>query len=145
MECAGARTLSLIYHIQSCWKGPRPTITVPCLPLQELLAGDPGCTVGPCTPPESASCLALRELLAGAPEGTLTEHMPQQVTKTVPCLLLQELLAEDPEGEFTPAPGPSPAQYPRVIDVGIPGPAANVPLWRRSWRDKILPALARFK
>ena len=67
------------------------------------------------------------------------------MTRTVACLPLQELLAEDPEGEFTPALGPSPAQYPRVINVGIPGPAAQVPLWRRSWRDKILPALARFK
>ena len=93
----------------------------------------------------TASYLALWEVLAEDPEGTFAAHMHLHMAGTVSCLPLQELLAEDPEGEFTPALGPSPAQYPRVINVGIPGPAAQVPLWRRSWRDKILPALARFK
>ncbi|KAL0048951.1 hypothetical protein WJX82_003017 [Trebouxia sp. C0006] len=34
---------------------------------------------------------------------------------------------------------------PRIINVGIPGPGAHVPMWKRAWRDKILPAVARFK
>ncbi|KAK9809002.1 hypothetical protein WJX72_007747 [[Myrmecia] bisecta] len=38
---------------------------------------------------------------------------------------------------------PSPVG-PRIINVGIPGPGANVALWRRAWRDKILPAVADF-
>lgn len=38
-----------------------------------------------------------------------------------------------------------PLEGPRIIDVGIPGFGAKPALWRRSWRDKILPALANFK
>jgi len=55
---------------------------------------------------------------------------------------------EDPEGEFRgaiPAPADAaPADGPRVIDVGIPGPGFHPALWRRAWRDKALPALANF-
>lgn len=29
--------------------------------------------------------------------------------------------------------------------VGIPGPGAHPLLWRRAWRDKVLPALVNFK
>ena len=32
-------------------------------------------------------------------------------------------------------------RHPRIIDVGIEGPGAQRALWRRSWRDKILPAI----
>lgn len=32
-----------------------------------------------------------------------------------------------------------------MINVAIPGPGPEVALWRRSWRDKILPAVVRFK
>lgn len=38
-----------------------------------------------------------------------------------------------------------PVDGPRVIDVGIPGFGSKPALWRRSWRDKIFPALANFK
>jgi acetoin utilization deacetylase AcuC-like enzyme len=34
---------------------------------------------------------------------------------------------------------------PRIIDVGIPGFGSKPALWRRSWRDKILPVLANFQ
>eukprot|EP00775_Hariotina_reticulata_P004555 gene4555-4807_t len=34
---------------------------------------------------------------------------------------------------------------PRIIEVGIPGPGAHPLLWRRAWRDKVLPALVNFK
>jgi len=56
---------------------------------------------------------------------------------------------EDPDGEFAPDPAVPPSDLPpragpRVINVGIPGPGADAPRWRRAWRDKILPALARF-
>ena len=45
---------------------------------------------------------------------------------------------EDPEGEFTGCGGPdSGAGGPRIINVGVPGPGGNVPMWRRSWRDKV--------
>lgn len=55
-------------------------------------------------------------------------------------------LAEDPDGEFAYRGGEAPRrEAPRVIDVGIPGGGPRVALWRRAWRDKILPALVRFK
>lgn len=38
-----------------------------------------------------------------------------------------------------------PVEGPRVIDIGIPGFGPKVALWRRSWRDKIIPALVKFK
>ncbi len=47
-------------------------------------------------------------------------------------------ILEDPDGEFAdfdPAEA-LPACCPRVINVGIPGPGAEVAMWRRSWRDK---------
>ncbi|GFH22218.1 ANK_REP_REGION domain-containing protein [Haematococcus lacustris] len=37
------------------------------------------------------------------------------------------------------------ARGPRIINVGVPGPGARRQLWRRAWRDKILPALVNFK
>lgn len=37
------------------------------------------------------------------------------------------------------------ANGPRVVNVGIPGPGACRPLWRRAWCTKILPALHAFK
>mmetsp|Transcript_4408 Transcript_4408/g.12711 ORF Transcript_4408/g.12711 Transcript_4408/m.12711 type:complete len:900 (-) Transcript_4408:172-2871(-) len=53
---------------------------------------------------------------------------------------------EDPDMEFSQPPGPDVTPGgPRIINVGVPGPGGNVPLWRRSWRDKILPAVVRFK
>jgi len=54
---------------------------------------------------------------------------------------------EDPSGEFVTQPDAevAPLEAPRVINVGIPGPGAKVGLWRRSWRDKILPAVVSFK
>jgi hypothetical protein len=61
----------------------------------------------------------------------------------------EALAPEDPDGEFgLPAVVPAdhaPADGPRVIDVGIPGPGFHTALWRRSWRDKVLPALRNFQ
>ena len=55
------------------------------------------------------------------------------------------LIEEDPDKEFLYSGGEMPrTEGPRIIDVGIPGPGSRVALWRRSWRDKILPALVRF-
>ena len=51
---------------------------------------------------------------------------------------------EDPDNEFGADAAPKGAG-PRIINVGIPGPGAHVPMWKRAWRDKILPAVARFK
>lgn len=53
---------------------------------------------------------------------------------------------EDPASEFL---GPmhglaGPREGPRVINVGVPGPGVKANLWRRSWRDKILPAVVNF-
>eukprot|EP00890_Picochlorum_soloecismus_P001450 jgi/Picsp_1/2305/NSC_05769-R1_histone deacetylase len=54
-------------------------------------------------------------------------------------------IEEDPDGEFKYSGGDMPrTEGPRIIDVGIPGPGAHVPLWKRSWRDKIFPALVKF-
>ena len=47
-------------------------------------------------------------------------------------------IEEDPDAEFRAAEGPvPPATGPRVINVGIHGPGAQVALWRRAWRDKV--------
>ncbi|KAK9837158.1 hypothetical protein WJX81_006872 [Elliptochloris bilobata] len=54
-------------------------------------------------------------------------------------------IEEDPEAEFVGGDAERPpSSGPRVINVGIPGPGADVPMWRRAWRDKILPAVVRF-
>ena len=55
------------------------------------------------------------------------------------------VIEEDPDGEFQYRGGEMPrTEGPRIIDVGIPGPGHHVPMWKRSWRDKIFPALAKF-
>ncbi|PSC72014.1 histone deacetylase [Micractinium conductrix] len=55
-------------------------------------------------------------------------------------------IEEDPDGEFGYTGGQvPPLEGPRVIDIGIPGFGPKPALWRRSWRDKILPALAKFQ
>jgi acetoin utilization deacetylase AcuC-like enzyme/ankyrin repeat protein len=57
-----------------------------------------------------------------------------------------EGLVEDPDQEFVYTGGEAPpSEGPRIIDVGIPGPGAQVALWRRAWRDKIIPALVKFE
>lgn len=33
---------------------------------------------------------------------------------------------------------------PRIINVGVPGPGGKRLMWRRAWRDKILPAVVNF-
>jgi acetoin utilization deacetylase AcuC-like enzyme/ankyrin repeat protein len=56
-----------------------------------------------------------------------------------------QTIEEDPDHEFVYSGGEMPrTEGPRIIDVGIPGPGSRVALWRRSWRDKILPALVKF-
>lgn len=53
---------------------------------------------------------------------------------------------EDPDQEFPSSTADDPVLAgPRIIDVGIPGPGFHPLLWRRAWRDKILPALVNFK
>ena len=52
-------------------------------------------------------------------------------------------IVEDPDNEFGSSEAPV-REGPRIINVGIPGPGAHVPLWKRAWRDKIIPAVARF-
>ena len=52
---------------------------------------------------------------------------------------------EDPNGEFQWHGGETPREGgARMINVGIPGPGSKRNLWRRSWRDKVLPALRKF-
>ena len=58
---------------------------------------------------------------------------------------VQGEIVEDPDNEFETDADPKHGEGPRVINVGIPGPGAHVPMWKRAWRDKILPAVARFK
>lgn len=60
-------------------------------------------------------------------------------------MLVQDEIIEDPDNEFETDVDPKHGEGPRVINVGIPGPGAHVPMWKRAWRDKILPAIARFK
>lgn len=52
-------------------------------------------------------------------------------------------VVEDPDNEFGTTEVPV-REGPRIINVGIPGPGAHVPLWKRAWRDKIIPAVAHF-
>lgn len=52
---------------------------------------------------------------------------------------------EDPDHEFPPTTADDPPlSGPRLIEVGIKGPGAHPTLWRRAWRDKILPAVVNF-
>lgn len=52
---------------------------------------------------------------------------------------------EDPDHEFPPSTADDPPlSGPRLIEVGIQGPGAHPSLWRRAWRDKILPAVVNF-
>ena len=67
------------------------------------------------------------------------------VSAAISGWLVQEMIIEDPDNEFDTDLDPKHTDGPRVINVGIPGPGAHVPLWKRAWRDKILPAVARFK
>ncbi|KAG2494726.1 hypothetical protein HYH03_007240 [Edaphochlamys debaryana] len=52
---------------------------------------------------------------------------------------------EDPDGEFKGSYDVTVLGGPRVINVGIPGPGGKPRMWRRAWRDKILPALMNFR
>ncbi|GLI65150.1 hypothetical protein VaNZ11_008553, partial [Volvox africanus] len=54
-------------------------------------------------------------------------------------------IPEDPDGEFRGSYDVTVVGGPRIINVGIPGPGGKPRMWRRAWRDKILPALANFK
>jgi acetoin utilization deacetylase AcuC-like enzyme len=66
------------------------------------------------------------------------------------CILLASLFSllqvdEDPNHEFPSTTADDPILCgPRIIDVGIPGPGFHPLLWRRAWRDKVLPALVNF-
>ncbi|CAG9462216.1 unnamed protein product [Pedinophyceae sp. YPF-701] len=56
-----------------------------------------------------------------------------------------ETIEEDPENEFAYRGGEMPPTAgPRVINVGIDHPGPEPLLWKRAWRDKILPALVKF-
>ncbi|KAG1676387.1 hypothetical protein FOA52_001182 [Chlamydomonas sp. UWO 241] len=59
---------------------------------------------------------------------------------------------EDPDGEFEASTsetgggrGVGADKGPRVINVGVPGPGSRRLMWRRAWRDKILPAVFNFQ
>ena len=65
-----------------------------------------------------------------------------------PCglrVLVVVQVEEDPDHEFPPTTADDPPlSGPRLIEVGIKGPGAHPTLWRRAWRDKILPAVVNF-
>lgn len=65
---------------------------------------------------------------------------------TIPTTTTTYTIDEDPDKEFTTKDDEEnpPPDAPRVIDVGIPGFGPRASLWRRAWRDKILPALVKF-
>ncbi|GMH41862.1 hypothetical protein BSKO_09772 [Bryopsis sp. KO-2023] len=55
-------------------------------------------------------------------------------------------VVEDPGGEFASTQDfENEVEGPRVINVGIAGPGIQVQLWKRAWRDKILPAVVNFR
>lgn len=72
------------------------------------------------------------------PEADMSMYAPRMPPATT--------AAEDPAGEFhgglAALSGARPG--PRVINIGVPGPGVKANLWRRSWRDKILPAVVNF-
>ncbi|KAH7624757.1 hypothetical protein Ndes2526B_g00126 [Nannochloris sp. 'desiccata'] len=81
------------------------------------------------------------ELDGNAPTGTGVSSQQQQQHHNNG----EQQIEEDPDHEFVYSGGEMPrTEGPRIIDVGIPGPGSRVALWRRSWRDKILPALVKF-
>lgn len=77
--------------------------------------------------------------MTSTPEDDLT------ATRPLGCTILLLQVEEDPDREFPPTTADEPPlSGPRLIEVGISGPGAHPALWRRAWRDKILPALVNF-
>jgi len=74
--------------------------------------------------------------------GATADSKPPPLVPGAPPLN-QAGIPEDPRSEFAANPEAevAPTEAPRIINVGIPGPGRKVGLWRRSWRDKILPAV----
>lgn len=57
-----------------------------------------------------------------------------------------EYLVDQDQHEFNYRGGSRPyLSGPRIINVGIKGPKSERALWKRAWRDKILPAVANHK
>ena len=57
-----------------------------------------------------------------------------------------EFLVGDEASEFQYSGGSRPfLNGPRIVNVGIKGPKSERQLWKRAWRDKILPAVANHK
>ncbi|KAL6757381.1 histone deacetylase domain-containing protein [Haematococcus lacustris] len=69
----------------------------------------------------------------------------ERANATLPLPLPLPLLPAAPPLLGSRQPAGSQARGPRIINVGVPGPGAKRQLWRRAWRDKILPALVNFK
>jgi ribosomal subunit interface protein len=79
--------------------------------------------------------------LGGEGKGTMSDSGALGASEQDPLTNIEE----DPDGEFVYVGGEVPrTEGPRIIDVGIPGPGHHVPMWKRSWRDKIFPALVKF-
>ena len=57
---------------------------------------------------------------------------------------MQDDIVEDPDNEFGADSLPK-GKGPRMINVGIPGPGAHVPMCKRSWPYQLVPAYSRFK
>ncbi|GBG00204.1 hypothetical protein Rsub_12985 [Raphidocelis subcapitata] len=89
---------------------------------------------------------------AGAEEGAVKEEdgaaaaAAAAAAETVSDETGSVLIEEDPDHEFTStSKAPPPIDGPRIIDVGISGPGFHPVKWRRAWRDKVLPALIKFR
>lgn len=83
---------------------------------------------------------------AGAPEQTVMNGIKaEEGAAGGSAAHSSGLVEEDPDHEFPPTTADDPPLTgPRLIEVGIKGPGAHPTLWRRAWRDKILPAVVNF-
>ena len=93
----------------------------------------PGAAAGPASAPEDGPPSVAEQPAANG--NSASEPAPEPAGVSRPDA---NGIPEDPDGEFAdfdPAEA-LPACCPRVINVGIPGPGAEVAMWRRAWRDK---------
>ncbi|WIA10571.1 hypothetical protein OEZ85_010758 [Tetradesmus obliquus] len=100
---------------------------------------------------EKAAAAAAAAAAAGGANGTGPAaagpggQQVKQEEDAVGDAATSHMVAEDPNHEFPSSTADDPILAgPRVIEVGIPGPGFHPLLWRRAWRDKVLPALVNF-
>ena len=115
--------------------------------IVQLQEAGSNCTTT-CTLPDSDAAVQADSAMEASPppEGEATLYCHATLPPLRPPPDPAAAVPEDPENEFDYVSGEMPRTHgPRMINVGIPGPGIKANLWRRAWRDKILPAVVNFE